>query len=447
MQLYSKGKNSLFWSQIDNLNQYVHNKDFNVVPYTPGSELRFIDFYPTLAVGPVRPIVQVYVNDSLYTTCKVVDALGTIYFDKIFDYGSTRVVIKYNGNQIGAGSFVAVNQYLYYTVYASNQLDRLVDKLKIRNDLYLSEVRDDNLYNNFGYLMKAPKPPDFSFAEYREMLDSFMISYINGSTVLAIMEAVKDVTKVYPTILPQGSGWKVRRFNKYRNFGSGYVNRASIKEQMIRYQNSLLVNNDYIKYNHATSDPETPVIAYYYVAPIYKDFKEVSDFTLAGTTLTWSSVNKPANSTYYISEYTTDDTTMAGAQVHEYAGGVPANARAKVPIVVYSGSQNNFTIKIQVNNSKRTVTNEDVAKGQVTGGTDKLQNRYLTATTVLISGYTENTHFTVDRWNGTITWLAGAQPSFGSIYQVTYEYYVKEAVENIVENIKPAHIRVKYSYV
>jgi hypothetical protein len=70
---------------------------------------------------------------------------------------------------------------------------------------------------------------DFTFVEYRDMLDSFRDAYVTGSTVNAIKTAVRDVTGVNPDILQQGDPWIIRRYPKWTQSGLlGIVERSCI---------------------------------------------------------------------------------------------------------------------------------------------------------------------------------------------------------------------------
>jgi len=370
MQLYTRGKNTLYWQLIDKLNRYIYNKDWNVIPYMPEKEFLFVDFWPELYVEGTDTFIKVYINGDYFTTCKIVDEIGTIYFTKKVDYGITKIrLTDIADNRLADYEFIALNTYLYYELLGDIRLDRLIELLRIKNDIFLDEVRDAQLYSNFGYLFDLRKPSDFTFEEYRNIILDLRTAFLNGSTYKGIKLAVKSITGTEPDIIPYEAieGWKV-------------------------YNNPKWVWN--------------------------------------GTN--WEDTDSNRN--------------------HYYVEGNLLNTRAKPGIKIYSKEQHINWIKLKVYDSTRNVVNEEVVKTEENGGSDSLNNQYLTSTLVAINQganiYTEGVEFTVDRINGKINWIVGQpQPNKNSTYLVSYQYIVKKIVEQVCENLKPAYTKIIYLYV
>ena len=445
MQLYTKGKNSLYWSMVGKLSANIHNKDVSVIPYMPDTEFLFVDFWPNLY--PTPGAVDVYINDVFYQTCNVVDIIGTIYFTKKFSYGQTTITLKIGDSQIASSKFFAINEYMYYEAQSSDELDRLIEKMRLKGDLSFSSARDENLYDNFGSMMKTIKPSDVSYPDYRKRLSNDIDAFMTGSTVNAIVAAVYGITGQDPLILSNGDPWIVRRFNKWVTTGGISVARASVSEQLVRKQSAIHPTIDNFEFNHAANDSWRLPVANYATTGATKKYIGTVDFNFTNNKeVTWGT-NRPADGYYYTLEYVTADNVT---QQHKYAiskTDSSTKVRATPPIRVYSKKQANFTIRLQVNNSTRAISSESITKNFSVGGRDLLKNRHLTAATVTISGFTELVDFTVDRWNGAIVWGSGSQPAKNATYYVSYSYTVKDEVESTVEQLKPGHLKIKYIYV
>jgi len=522
--LVTKGMNALYYSRVDMLNKFVYNKDTNIIPYMPDREFLFTDWYPQYSVGTV---LKAIVNGGTPILCMVLDTLGTIYFNGKYPYGFSKVVITDNSNVVlKSYEYLAVNTYLYYEIESSEEMDRLVEKARIKNDSIFDLARDDQLYNNFGSLMYARQPSDFSASEYRTMLTGLKEAYLNGGTIYAMSTACFAITGATPTIDQTLQSWKVYKYPKRDG-----ANVLQTKKELIFRDN--LATSDFLS---TTIYGAPSTLSYISVYDSYKQYAPTTDYTISNVgsngKITWVGAT-PTPTTYYTVEYA----TVAATQTHSFVHDIPnEETRIKVNpgVVTYSGNQKAYSVILTVNNSSRAVTAERVVKAgdgeedvltnrnmakfdvnnemhigvgwatttftlgydtskysvvpnsvsdiiilytgltntttQLTEGVDFTVNRgsgvvtwihppplnidftvsysYGSLTTIVADSitYYEGVDYTLDRDGGTILWGTGAQPAKSYIYTVNYRYILKDIISNVIERLKPAHIRVNYVY-
>jgi len=467
--LYSKGMSSTYWARVDMLAKHVYNKDINVFPYMPDTDFVFVDYYPELYTTPAPTALAIYINNQFYANVNIVDVLGTIYFTRKFPYGNTKVTVRtVGGNELKTYDFLAVNTYLYYELCADGEDDRLLELLKVKGDLVFDTVRDESIYDNFGSLFNTRKPDDFSYTEYRDILDSFRPSFLNGSTEYAIKTVVHDITGVTPTITGHGSegGWVARRYVGYTNPSTWKSHRS--RTELVRHNSNTPGTVDYINLDGSgtqavvTLPPAVTVtiastLAYQGLTVYVEGTNYLMTPTLTYGEISWLSAT-PSVGSYYFMEYDVINATQTHNYAHDIQNDI-SETRAKPGLKVYSSAQKNYTIDLEVGSSLRTITAESVIKAESFGGVDSLNsinlmsilvdNEQLTKGTDDVLNYTpvlptyeypvqikwydsaptftvhtasEGASFTVSHATGQIYWIGGVTPATSANYYATYKY-------------------------
>jgi len=212
-QVYTEGKNSQYWSLIERLpDSDVYNTDWNVLPYLPTKKQLFVDFFPELFVESVDTYLKIWLNGTFFKSVKIVDEIGTIYAEIILPYGYTDIMVTNSADLfLKSYQFLCINIPFYYETLGNLYRNNYIEALRSKNDLFLNEVRDDNIYNNFGSLFKLNKPVDFTYTEYRNLLIALRTAFIDQGTYKGIKSMVKAITGTDPDIIPWDTlkGWVV----------------------------------------------------------------------------------------------------------------------------------------------------------------------------------------------------------------------------------------------
>ena len=207
--IFSEGKNSIFWQEIGFLpGRRLFNKEYNIVPYFVDKPLLFVDYFPDLFDPLTDTYLRVVLNKNEIKRVKIVDYLGKIYVELNLAYGTNTVEVKSDDLLTVYKTYVFVTQNTNFPmeVLGNFSKDLYVDNEKIKNDLFAITVRDEQIYDNFGFLFDFKKPIDISYQDYRDQLlgsdtlPGIRKAYFESPTIQAIKDAVKSLTGVNPII-------------------------------------------------------------------------------------------------------------------------------------------------------------------------------------------------------------------------------------------------------
>ena len=200
--------------QIDNRPSF---DSVNLKSYTKNNCLNFQDGNIVKAMEVVIPRRQS--DDELIYYWRVkIDGGG---FRSNWSDTKTFTIDKYYGKTIGDEMFSDLadehayskesnSSYIYrlFSLYG-RMLDGVkIERIRSARDNFKEHVRDEVLYNNFGYLVKYKKPENITYSEYRERVLTVLNASIEYS---GRKQGLKDVIQVFtgepPTILDLTSQW------------------------------------------------------------------------------------------------------------------------------------------------------------------------------------------------------------------------------------------------
>jgi hypothetical protein len=383
--IYFKGKNSYYWTQILSLtDKHIYVKERNVLPYLPSYNYTYVD---QISGAPNGTQFNIYINGKFVAVAITIDDNGTLYAELPLPLGLVHLeVYKNDGNVlVRTYDYQTLNLYLFHSVYAEEFENQCTELYRVRNDLIAATVRDNvtgidgiarsKIYYNFGSQVGFVKPPYLRDIDYRKMLfeDSFDVDgvhyktsgifkdYTEGATVFGLVDSIESVTKYPPDVSGYGPGWII-----YEE-ASGTVSN---------------IDHYYIRDNGGSSKTE---------------------------------LLRP---------------------------------------VIFSGYQEQFSLKLFIHGGLREKQIETVTRTQ-----ESYDELYYGHGVVIdeVSGsmsFIEGEHFYTEHYPGTnlstgiIYWKAEKQqPAVRNTYTVTYYYSMDDIIGPLIQNIKPAHIKVDRTYI
>lgn len=89
---------------------------------------------------------------------------------------------------------------LVYGMYADNMDKFKLQELLLKTDIFVDLVRDEQLFDNFGFFFDFDKPLDLQPVEYRTVVRALINAALTGSTLQAINYILVSFTGVRPLI-------------------------------------------------------------------------------------------------------------------------------------------------------------------------------------------------------------------------------------------------------
>lgn len=385
---YTPGKTSTYWEMIDILcDKNIFDKDPVVLPFTPKMKQTFVDFVdPTYY--PAGTILDVYLNHTYVMRTSVSDDEGLITFDIDLPYSRgvdfTLNLKLTDGTPVKSSNFKTYNLYTLYESIAELIEEKLLETETVKNNKILSTAEEGVLYTNFGVYFDLQKRFDQTYFQYRDVLESFYIAFMNAGTIKGIITAIEDLTGFTPTIenLRDRIGWRIY---------------------------------DYYKYTRTVPAPGG-----------------AGPYGLAGTVVD----NDPTREHMHLEDGLTALGNLGWVQLKHVK---PYSIQEK---------SHGVAVIMQASQIAVTVTNEPVSKGgdgisdslankHLTSGLVNIPG-YSEMASPPTAGF-----FSVDRTNGIIEWPAvGAQPTAGTVYYVTYVFSLIDAIEKVIRQLKPAFKKI-----
>lgn len=507
---YTNGKNSYYFSLISSLcDSNIFRKDPTVLPFTPNLPQTFVDFVP-LTSGT---LLDVFLGGQYMLTTAVQptsdSAVGRITFDLTLPYTrgtdfSLTLNLHNSSTPFKTLGFSTWNLYMFYDALAEIMNQKDLQRQQTLDNGVLATAHDSVLYSNFGILFDLQKRLDQTPDQYRDVLSSFFIAFLNAGTNKGLDVAIEDLTGVTPTITLARNTPSDRVFlnAKYPMCFltapiTGVVATLPVNDtsQFIPSTGTVYLGSDNFVYagKTGTSFTGAGVIAgsYQVGTPVWSPITTTQDqldshmflssFTSLASPISIGTIVGGTITATEIASQATSGSIYIGGDIFTYTGinlgalqytGVNGTATSLHPIesliypvvsevnlptvgltvlppvAPYSVQEWNNLVYVTMNSSdiKIDVSGEPVFK---TGDalSDKLASQYLTAAPLIISNpaglYLENTNFMVDRTNGKINWIvAQPQPAQGTNYYVDYSFYLIAPIKKVISQLKPSFRKV-----
>lgn len=472
------GNNRIFADMLAQLpDGLVYFKESNVVPIM--KEITFVEFFNDYSSGED---VEVYLDGELYTTVKVLSdrtiyakiesPRSTIVFDVKDSSGNIRKVTetigrrfliktKIRGKIFREEEYISQNLYSFFVMLSKAFNVDYQEIFKMFGNLYNKYLQDNLLYPKIGWFFGYSIPYGWSINDYRQTLTGpgydITAQFINSMTISSVREIVKAFTGQYPDILSHRKvdGWILQDDNVIQNWAwPDYW----LNGDILGTQNGVAgFNVDTLTFNFKI-DTTTVNVTFSGTDPISIDDVITQINTAAGESIVEKRILSSTDARIqmlgkYIEILAGTSNSILGFTTADKAG-VVEDADNK-QIILYSGQFENFKVTMTVKNSLKQIT-EEAIRGFSTK--DKLRHRWID-TVISITGITGSPTYVagvdyqlvedpIDSGEYYIEWLGGgSSPATNDRYLVIYKYYIKDELENIIEQVKPALVKINYEYV
>lgn len=327
--------------------------------------------------------VDIFVDNQLITSREVLDPHKTIYAKFKTPYNKFTLRTEINGEVYQKEEYYALNIFTFFEVMALVFNYDYREIFNIFGNLYDKYLQDDWLYNKVGWYYNFSKPYGWSTEDYRRVLVGSGTSYLPLNQLFLNAMTIESVKEVIKNVTTA-----IPTISTYRD----------TNEWILPTDDELLVGGDYDKV----------------------------------WILSWKR------------QYTYEDAEPSVIDLY--------NDETNL----YSEQYLNNTINITVNKASHQII-ETVMRGNSTQ--DKLKHKYILNTisypisvvfesTTYVDGVDFNLVENIigsDEWY--IEWIGAVPPILNSKYTVTYNYLLKEEVMLLVEQIKPATLKIDYTWI
>lgn len=507
-QFIFNGKSSIFSDlalQLPLGKSYM--KEANIIPYTNNTAynsegyLRYIENF-TSGEYPEGTNVQIFINDQIYKTVQ-------IHSQSIYcvmnppGQGNFKFKTVINGKIYRQEQYIATNIFLYFMVLAQTYTPDYNRVYSIFSNLYDKYLLDAQLYPKIGWFYDFGMPTNWETQDYRSILTGYDSNgnknnasmnemFLNAMTVWCIKELCIAFTGVAPTIesARDENGWimiddtLLSSGNIYYPYDSYWLTDGITGSRDISGLNlngltlNLLIYGIPANITFTSTRSPTDILNQINNSlsaitgignNVTASIKTYTYNYISGTTLSqhlhFNNNLNTSDGTFFENDFiVTDGTALIQLGLETGEWGIVNGINEIIELDDEQYYNNNITLTI--NKGIHEIQEEQITKRYTPNPItypikDLISHKYVLDTvghpfpaTITdsnnINTYVKGTDYNL--YTDTITnncyvnWISSNIPLQNATYQITYYYYIKDEITQLVEMLKPATLKITYIF-